>query len=475
MVHIPHLIVGAGPVGLILGHYFKRFNIPFQIFEKQSFLSAHPSAHYLNMRTMEILDELNIQLPLENIQHFSNYVYLRRIGETPLNSTSQLIDYKQYSYTSYAHLPQSLFVQHVQQGIRDKIQLNTEIKKIEFKDKIIKVNDDITCDYLYGCDGLNGFVRDYLKIKLIGNRDLQRFLNIHFTSKQLINRLEQYNSMLSFIYNSDITAVIIKHRIEDGTFAIQIPLDLLTGKTDIQQIQHIKQDHVLIKNLINKTLLNQINDIEIKSVGFWRMGAVYAEQYYKNNCILVGDACHGMPPAGGFGMNTGIQDAQNLAYKIKEQKDLLHYQQERQQIAKDNIDTALKYYNKSLDIAKAFTFDINKLKTYQSFMKNTPDFLYQAGVKLGGSLIELDPIYKRIKVNDYIPLVFPKEEIGFKYMSGDIGENGGQLAPLAVREILKNRERKWYSINCDSNHQRIDIENVNKMIVRSDMHIYQQQ
>lgn len=58
-------------------------------------------------------------------------------------------------------------------------------------------------------------------------------------------------------------------------------------------------------------------------------------------------------------------------------------------------------------------------------MKNTPDFLYQAGVKLGGSLIELDPIYKRIKVNDYIPLVFPKEEIGFKYMSGDIGENGG--------------------------------------------------
>ena len=42
--------------------------------------------------------------------------------------------------------------------------------------------------------------------------------------------------MLSFIYNSDITAVIIKHRIEDGTFAIQIPLDLLTGKTDIQDI-----------------------------------------------------------------------------------------------------------------------------------------------------------------------------------------------------------------------------------------------
>lgn len=85
-------------------------------------------------------------------------------------------------------------------------------------------------------------------------------------------------------------------------------------------------------------------------------------------------------------------------------------------------------------------------------MKNVPDFLYQAGVRLGGSLIELDPIYKRLKVNDYIPLVFPKEEIGFKYNSGDIGDKGGELAPLIVRDILRNKERKWYSINCDSNY-----------------------
>jgi 2-polyprenyl-6-methoxyphenol hydroxylase-like FAD-dependent oxidoreductase len=47
----------------------------------------------------------------------------------------------------------------------------------------IRVNDHYTCDYLYGCDGLNGTVRDYLKIPLVGNRDVQRFLNIHFTSK----------------------------------------------------------------------------------------------------------------------------------------------------------------------------------------------------------------------------------------------------------------------------------------------------
>ena len=41
-------------------------------------------------------------------------------------------------------------------------------------------------------------------------------------------------------------------------------------------------------------------------MGLWKMSAVVAEKYYDKNCILVGDACHSMPPAGGFGMNTGI-------------------------------------------------------------------------------------------------------------------------------------------------------------------------
>lgn len=46
------------------------------------------------------------------------------------------------------------------------------------------------------------------------------------------------------------------------------------------------------------------------------MGAVVAKRYFSNNIVLVGDSAHGMPPAGGFGMNTGIQDAHNLAHRI---------------------------------------------------------------------------------------------------------------------------------------------------------------
>ena len=43
----------------------------------------------------------------------------------------------------------------------------------------------------------------------------------------------------------------------------------------------------------------QINDIEIKSVGLWKMGSVVANQYIKGRAILLGDSAHSVPPAGG--------------------------------------------------------------------------------------------------------------------------------------------------------------------------------
>ena len=50
----------------------------------------------------------------------------------------------------------------------------------------------------------------------------------------------------------------------------------------------------------------KINDIKIKSTGFWNCSGLIADEYYKNNIFLTGDACHSFPPAGGYGMNTGL-------------------------------------------------------------------------------------------------------------------------------------------------------------------------
>ena len=48
----------------------------------------------------------------------------------------------------------------------------------------------------------------------------------------------------------------------------------------------------------------------------WEASAIVADRYRVGNVFLAGDAAHEMPPTGGFGLNTGVQDVQNLAWKI---------------------------------------------------------------------------------------------------------------------------------------------------------------
>ena len=63
--------------------------------------------------------------------------------------------------------------------------------------------------------------------------------------------------------------------------------------------------------------------IDIVTINTWRMEGVVAESMVERGTenprvFLVGDSAHAFPPSGGFGMNTGIGDAHNLAHKISE-------------------------------------------------------------------------------------------------------------------------------------------------------------
>lgn len=82
--------------------------------------------------------------------------------------------------------------------------------------------------------------------------------------------------------------------------------------------------------------------------------------------FLAGDSAHAFPPSGGFGLNTGIGDAYNLAHKLASSLDSADtaplYTQERKLIASLTKDFAMLNYHKSLKIA-------NKLGLYDSHAK----------------------------------------------------------------------------------------------------------
>src|SRR5262249_16820025 len=57
-------------------------------------------------------------------------------------------------------------------------------------------------------------------------------------------------------------------------------------------------------------------ELSIRTVSPWVMTCQVAERYREGRVFLVGDAAHRFPPTGGLGLNTGVQDAHNLAWKL---------------------------------------------------------------------------------------------------------------------------------------------------------------
>jgi 2,4-dichlorophenol 6-monooxygenase len=101
-------------------------------------------------------------------------------------------------------------------------------------------------------------------------------------------------------------------------------------------------------------------EFEIRSIDTWVMTAQVAERYGDGAVFLVGDAAHRFPPTGGLGMNTGIADAFNLAWKLAAVRDgraapalLASYDVERRPIAQTNCDQSLANHFKMGEVIAA--------------------------------------------------------------------------------------------------------------------------
>ena len=83
--------------------------------------------------------------------------------------------------------------------------------------------------------------------------------------------------------------------------------------------------------------------------------------------FIAGDSAHALPPSGGFGLNTGIGDAFNLAHKIawakhnKDDSEVASYNEERRLIGRLTRDFAVANYDKGVEIAKMLNLNKNNL------------------------------------------------------------------------------------------------------------------
>lgn len=98
---------------------------------------------------------------------------------------------------------------------------------------------NINCSILVGSDGARSVVRKLVGIDMVGERDLQRLINVHFLSRDLGRYLlHERPGMLFFVFNTDAIGVLVAHDLNQGEFVLQVSSETLLSVKLVTDIRN---------------------------------------------------------------------------------------------------------------------------------------------------------------------------------------------------------------------------------------------
>ena len=191
----------------------------------------------------------------------------------------------------------------------------------------------LRCTYAVGCDGGRSLVRESMGIDRGGRNFEQRMVLAVFRSKELHEFLNRFPPATTYrVMKPELQGYWqFFGRIDVGEgffFHAPVPNDATPDNFDFLGLLHDAAGFPF--------------HAEFDHIGFWDLRIMLASQYSLGRIYIAGDACHQHPPYGGFGLNTGLEDAVNLGWKLAAtlqgwagQRLLASYDEERRPIFKE--------------------------------------------------------------------------------------------------------------------------------------------
>lgn len=357
-IDVPVLIVGGGPVGLTAATLLGRLGTASRIVERRAETQPAPAAHAVNARTFEICRQAGVDMaalaavsrsPMD--AGWTRWVttlagdelgclpYERQgddvlaVTPTPLRNLSQnhfepvLIDAVRTmpgSELCWRHEWQS--ARQDGDGVVSSIAADGETYEVRSR-------------WLLACDGAGSRVRKWLGTEPVGPARMQSFIMIHFEAN-LRPLVADRPGVLFWITDPAGPGALVAHDI-DSTWVFMHSWD-----PDTERVEDY--DERRCAGLVRRALGTDAHPFTIRTISPWTMTAQVAERYREGRVFLVGDAAHRFPPTGGMGLNTGVQDAHNLVWKLcavdggwASPALLDTYEQERRPVAQRNADVSV--------------------------------------------------------------------------------------------------------------------------------------
>src|SRR6185312_6431486 len=322
---VPVLIVGAGGAGLSLSLLLLQQGIHPLLSERRSDISIYPRARNLNFRTLEVLRGLGLAAEVREVGTRISQVILKETlaskQESTLDPTTLMPHTEGLSPDPFGwHCPQSrlepLLLAAAQQRGGD-VRYSTEL--ISFTQDATGVTATleerttgrqyvVRSDYLVAADGAHSHIRGALGIPSQGVGELpEYFIFVYFRApwQELIAGHEADGFMIK---NADVQGIFLVARDDLGMF-------LITYRPALgEALKDFTAEHC--KDLVQKAIGKPDMPVEIVDIAHWQPAESVAEQFQQGRVFLVGDAAHTMPAYKGLGVNTAIQSAQNLGWKL---------------------------------------------------------------------------------------------------------------------------------------------------------------
>ena len=331
--HTQVLVVGGSLVGLSTSVLLASYGVPHVVVESHPGTAIHPRAASFHQRTMEVFRSVGLQRAVEEAAAREFRQGGAIVAVESLGGKELAYFYRSYNEGVEGLSPADrLFITQV--GLEPILRqqasdlgaehlFGADLVSFEtHDDHIVSAirplaggpEEVVISDYLVAADGAHSAVREQLGIPMTGHGSFADCVTIYF--KADVNHLmRDRNLSVVYVNHPELTG-FFRFSITGDSGFLAVFATLGPGGARNTHVGEDISDERCVE--LVRTALGSVSGlpVDIESIQRWSAMAATAAAFQSGRVFLAGDAAHVMPPTGGFGGNTGVADAYNLAWKL---------------------------------------------------------------------------------------------------------------------------------------------------------------